>query len=1254
MEDVVKANPKSYPLIKSSSSFNRAESDKNLLLKSSSSSQKLLTNVENLKKAWKATHDLTKDDWHEWMRRFSVALLKESPSYALHQCLSLAQMYHPLARSLFNYGFYSCWRELDKEAKMDCVINLKRAYGASEIPPEILHTLLNLAEFLEHNQDPLPMPITHKILGDLAEKNHAYAKALHYKEIEFQNNPTSCIEALISINNQLGLPEAAGGILTYAQQQQGMDLKESWYEKLLYWEEALAAYEAKQEEDPDNCDLTVGRLRCYHALGDWESVTQLSQQVWKTQINPKFRAQVAPIAAAGFLHLQKYEMMTNFIEKIDEEGVKGAFYRAIVACHQGKFSDSKKLIYKAREYLDIELTALVSESYERAYPMLCIVQQLSELEEVIEYKKQPDRREVIREMWKKRILGVERSVGIWRSILSVRSLALSREEDVDVYLKYSSLLQSQGRYRASQAILMSLTKKSSNIKFTKIDPRVAYHYIKYLWVAGSKTGALQGARSFVKGGQGGREQARMFHNIAKWKLQLEGTREESSLTDVLTACKSCIEHADGSNWYKAWHLWAAMNFEAVSFYEKNDSSKARKKIVKHLVAAVQGFFRSITLSPRNSLQDTLRLLTLMFKHGGDKSAEAALMLGFATVSVDTWLQVIPQVIARIHSPSKSVRNLVKELLTTVGTHHPQALVYPLTVASTSSSDPTNIANIVLKEMKENRESEKLVEQARLVSSELIRVSINWFESWSVAFETASNQFFKENDPDGMVQTLLPLHVQLEAGPETQNEVSFVHLYGRRLGEAHTLLKMYTNLGDIIHLHHAWDHYRFIFIAISRLPFLAKIDLAHVSPSLISAQDLDLAVPGTYQANKEIVRIKKINPILSVLTSKQRPRKMTVVGDNGRDYPFLLKGHEDLRQDERVMQLFGLVNTLLAEGEHTSKLHLQITRYEAIPLSPNSGLIEWVPGCLTLLDVIKKQREESGIELKYEQSQEEKFAPKMQYDLLTAMQKVEVYNFAIASTPGDEFAKELWLRSPNSETWLVRRTHFTRSLALMSMVGYILGLGDRHLSNIMFETSTGKVLHIDFGDCFEVLRHRDKYPEKIPFRLTRMLIHAMEVSGIEGNFRSTCEWVMGLLRDNKESLMAVLEAFVYDPLVNWRLEGGEEKTEEKKSESEMGGEGSEGQLNLSEPTPIAKRPQPKPPKEIEKERERREKGKEVEGRGGLEMSEGIEEDVQQAEVLNERAVEVITRVSKKLTGQDFSHEVLDVEAQVHKLVEQATR
>lgn len=98
---------------------------------------------------------------------------------------------------------------------------------------------------------------------------------------------------------------------------------------------------------------------------------------------------------------------------------------------------------------------------------------------------------------------------------------------------------------------------------------------------------------------------------------------------------------------------------------------------------------------------------------------------------------------------------------------------------------------------------------------------------------------------------------------------------------------------------------------------------------------------------------------------------------------------------------------------------------------------------------------------------------------------------------------------------------------MSMVGYILGLGDRHLSNLMFEQFSGEVVHIDFGDCFEVAIQRDKFPEKVPFRLTRMLVNAMGVSGIEGNFRCACESTMGVLRQQKDSVSLAHMAYAVE-------------------------------------------------------------------------------------------------------------------------------
>ena len=59
---------------------------------------------------------------------------------------------------------------------------------------------------------------------------------------------------------------------------------------------------------------------------------------------------------------------------------------------------------------------------------------------------------------------------------------------------------------------------------------------------------------------------------------------------------------------------------------------------------------------------------------------------------------------------------------------------------------------------------------------------------------------------------------------------------------------------------------------------------------------------------------------------------------------------------------------------------------------------------------------------------------------------------------------------------------------------------------MVDRVTGSVVHIDFGDCFEVTAKRSKYPEIVPFRLTRMLMEAMERTGFAGTYNHTCNRV----------------------------------------------------------------------------------------------------------------------------------------------------
>lgn len=211
-----------------------------------------------------------------------------------------------------------------------------------------------------------------------------------------------------------------------------------------------------------------------------------------------------------------------------------------------------------------------------------------------------------------------------------------------------------------------------------------------------------------------------------------------------------------------------------------------------------------------------------------------------------------------------------------------------------------------------------------------------------------------------------------------------------------------------------------------LPSFSVLELQQVSPKLLAVHDLELAVPGTYHVGQPIIRIVKFTESFDVLTSKQRPRKLKVAGSDGKDHPFLLKGHEDLRQDERVMQLFGLVNTLLSNDPETFKRHLMIQPYPIIPLAPNSGLLGWIDNTDTLHVLVRNYRESRKILLNIEHRLMLQMAP--DYDHMALMQKIEVFEYALDNTTGQDLYRVLWLKSRNSESWLDRRTNYTRTLA----------------------------------------------------------------------------------------------------------------------------------------------------------------------------------------------------------------------------------
>ena len=79
---------------------------------------------------------------------------------------------------------------------------------------------------------------------------------------------------------------------------------------------------------------------------------------------------------------------------------------------------------------------------------------------------------------------------------------------------------------------------------------------------------------------------------------------------------------------------------------------------------------------------------------------------------------------------------------------------------------------------------------------------------------------------------------------------------------------------------------------------------------------------------------------------------------------------------------------------------------------------------------------------------------------------QVFSLLVSETPRDLISREIWCSclSP-SELWSKTNMH-ARSMAVMRMVGYVIGLGDRHLDNILMDFESGEVVHIDWNVCFE--------------------------------------------------------------------------------------------------------------------------------------------------------------------------------------------
>ncbi|KAJ8905529.1 hypothetical protein NDN08_002036 [Rhodosorus marinus] len=298
-----------------------------------------------------------------------------------------------------------------------------------------------------------------------------------------------------------------------------------------------------------------------------------------------------------------------------------------------------------------------------------------------------------------------------------------------------------------------------------------------------------------------------------------------------------------------------------------------------------------------------------------------------------------------------------------------------------------------------------------------------------------------------------------------------------------------------------------------------------SPVAIPTQKALSCQPESFVDGDSHVRFQGVDEEVVLMPSLMKPKKVSFRGSDGRKYVFLCKREDsgDMRKDARLMDFARVVNRLLNKDSQSKQRSLSLRTYEVLPLNEECGLVEWVDNLVSIRAAYLNMYRSKGFTTSFQEiikAKEVKTCSDVEFfdEFVTPLFPVMLHSFFVRK-----------YRDPS--TWLEARRRFTRSVAVWSMTGYIVGLGDRHGENITIEMSTGTCVHVDFACMFDKGLTL-KVPELVPFRLTRNLIDAMGIHAPEGAFRRVSEMSLACLRQNKETLMSVLETFLHDPLVEW--------------------------------------------------------------------------------------------------------------------------
>ncbi|XP_063984803.1 serine/threonine-protein kinase ATR-like [Diachasmimorpha longicaudata] len=921
------------------------------------------------------------------------------------------------------------------------------------------------------------------VLAEACYKSHEYHRALMYLERHMASKNKGLSDQtesglLAKIYTQLEEPDGVSGILATQDQSPTLQQLVVAHEVTGQLQDAAICYEklAQRLVAPK---FIQGMIHCYLGLDQPFTAMKFTEGVIGSspELEPLMVEHEPFWRLANFVQLNddKNSVKKNLLEDLkrgvqpDLQGVKKRLVTLLGAT-------SHRVSYLQQSYPYIMKLHILNEFEKATDLMLKNVENLP-----IIVKEWEQREQLIRAS-----RGVESVLGMRRATLDLFvQLSESNQPETDVsnlkqeigkiWLKSAKIARKSGLYQQAYMYILSASDfcppQELNIELAQL-----------YWQRNSQEDALITLkRSFTNCFQSLEHYRKLqLHtcppdrkNFAKAKLLFARYNEETLNVDKTTNMRYYEES------YNAWKSWGKSSLALAQYQESFIEARGGQPNGNLLSKVINYYGRSLQFSCKYVHQSMPRMLTIWMDfaekvHTSERpQKEQVEMVETMTKIIDAycarlptyvWLTALSQLISRISHPSKDVQEQLIKILVKLMAAHPQYCMWMMACVLNSKKSPAT--SVLGSDKRPQSFKDRMWNHRHLQESSIKKIMNSFRQLWERLIEFTSFRI-----EDGVSRTKVSILCK----------------------DLPKLLKN-PNFGSIM------------------MPTTQFFRLSLPADGALH--------DGHDPLSNDRISIVGIEEEVTVMTSAQKPKKIMLRGSDGKRYSFMCKPDDDLRRDFRLMEFNGIVNKYLQKDPESRQRRLYIRTYSVVPLHEKCGIIEWVQNLLpfrqALLGIYKERKlGMSGEELR-------RLAPPLRTDL-----EIKRRLFLEKLLPRHPPVLGDWFRLmfPDPYAWYEARTAYIRTTAVMSMVGYVLGLGDRHGENILFDCKCGDTVHVDFNCLFNT-GETLKVPEKVPFRLTHNMVSAMGPLKYEGPFRKSCETTMRVLRTQARTLNSVLKPFVY--------------------------------------------------------------------------------------------------------------------------------